>query len=159
MNRHSKAKEAMFPYPANTISGTFFWKEVAPKAPSGLGSEAMVDPCLHPRETTWGPVSLQSQSGRSRARRALLFPITLSRTSWKASCLSGSLPWLPVCGHRVKSKSCPHFCVGTFLWVPCRQQLTTYWSGQEQFPPLPPQQWCPAILQQLRGMLSNPAST
>lgn len=110
MVRHSKAKEAMFPYPANTISGTFFWKEVAPKAPSGLGSEAMVDPCLHPRETTWGPVYLQSQSGRSRARRALLFPITLSRTSWKASCLSGSLPWLPVCGHRVKSKSCPHFC-------------------------------------------------
>lgn len=96
MVRHSKAKEAMFPYPANTISGAFFWKEVAPKAPSGLGSEAMVDPCLHPRETTWGPVYLQSQSGRSRARRALLFPITLSRTSWKASCLSGSLPWLPV---------------------------------------------------------------
>lgn len=50
MVRHSKAKEAMFPYPANTISGTFFWKEVAPKAPSGLGSEAMVDPCLHPRD-------------------------------------------------------------------------------------------------------------
>lgn len=153
MVRHSKAKEAMFPYPANTISGTFFWKEVAPKAPSGLGSEAMVDPCLHPRDNL----------------RACLPPVTIGTLQGQESppishysfqdILEGELPvWVTLLAACVWPQS-EIQVLSSFLWVPCRQQLTTYWSGQEQFPPLPPQQWCPAILQQLRGMLSNPAST
>lgn len=44
-------KKAVSPYPAQATPGAFFRKEVAPEAPPGLSSKAMVEPCLHSGRT------------------------------------------------------------------------------------------------------------